>query len=166
MPATPADLFARFNQLGITVATHHHQPVFTVEDAKALRGVLPGGHCKNLFLRNRRGAEWLVVCDEDRRVDLKRLAAALGAGKFSFGNAERLMATLGVEPGSVTPFALINDVETRVTVVLDHLMMQADPLNYHPLVNSMTCAIRRTDLVKFIEACGHRPQIWDLDALA
>ena len=166
MPATPEDLFARFDALGIRTRTVGHEPVFTVEEAKDLRGVLPGGHCKSLFLRNKKGRQWLVVCSEDRRLSMKALGELLGAGRLSFGSPERLMAALGVTPGSVTPFALVNDVERAVTVVLDRDMLAQDPLNYHPLVNDQTTAISPGDLVKFIEACGHTPHILDLDAAA
>lgn len=163
MPATPEQLFARFDELGIRVETHSHAPVFTVEEAKDLRGLLPGGHCKNLFLRNKKEQHWLVVCEEDRQVDLRRLGDRLGAGRLSFGSADRLMRVLGVPAGSVTPFALINDSECRVSVVLDEAMLAHELLNYHPLDNSMTTAIARDDLIAFIEACGHRPVIVDLD---
>jgi Ala-tRNA(Pro) deacylase len=164
--AAPEELFAFFDELGIAVETHRHEPVNTVEEAKALRGQLPGGHCKNLFLRTKKGDPWLVVCDEDRQVDLKRLSDALGAGRFSFGSPERLMAALGVAPGSVTPFALINDrAESRVAVVLDKGMLDHEVLNYHPLVNHMTTAIRRDDLLAFIRACGHRPTVVDFDGI-
>ncbi len=160
--ATPDDLFARFDALGIAVTTHDHEPVFTVDEARRLRGVLPGGHCKSLFLRNKRGDAWLVGGEEAAAVALKALAGRLGAGRFSFGSADRLRKALGVEPGSVTPFALINDRDVAVTVVLDRRMLRQDLLNYHPLVNHKTSAIARDDLLKFIEACGHRPQIVDL----
>ncbi|NBC32762.1 MAG: prolyl-tRNA synthetase associated domain-containing protein [Alphaproteobacteria bacterium] len=163
MPATPEQLFARFEELGIRVETHRHDPVFTVDEAKALRGLLPGGHCKNLFLRNKKEQHWLVVCEEDRQVDLRRLGDRLGAGRLSFGSSERLMRVLGVPAGSVTPFALINDVDRKVSVVLDRTMMTHELLNYHPLDNTMTTAIARDDLVRFIEACGHLPVILDLD---
>jgi Ala-tRNA(Pro) deacylase len=164
--ATPEELFAFLAELGIETETHHHNPVATVEEAKALRGQLPGGHCKNLFLRTKKGRPWLVVCDEDRSVDLKRLSDALGAGRFSFGSADRLMDALGVTPGSVTPFALINDrAETRVGVVLDKGMLDHEVLNYHPLANHMTTAIRRDDLLAFIRACGHQPEVVDFDRI-
>ena len=166
MPATPEILFARFDALGIRTRTVDHAPVFTVEEAKELRGTLPGGHCKSLFLRNKKGRQWLVVCDEDRRLDLKALADRLGAGRLSFGSADRLMTALGVTPGSVTPFALLNDTERAVTVVLDKGMLAHDPLNYHPLANDRTTAISPDDLLKFVEACGHTPHILDLDAAA
>ena len=162
MPATPDDLFARLRDLGIETETHSHEAVFTVAESQFLRGTLPGGHCKSLFLRNKKGRQWLVVCEEERAIDLKALGDLIGAGRLSFGSADRLMAALGVIPGSVTPFALINDTERAVTVVLDRQMLDHDPLNYHPLVNTMTTAITPADLLTFIEACGHVPQIVDL----
>jgi Ala-tRNA(Pro) deacylase len=164
-PLGPEDLLRRLEGLDIDYRTVRHPPVFTVEEAKALRGELPGGHIKNLFLRNKKGAMWLVVCLEDREIDLKALAAALGAGRFSFGSADRLMTYLGVLPGSVTPFAAINDRNGEVKVVLDQAMLAHGPLNCHPLVNDMTTAIAPEDLVRFLEAEGHPPQVLDLDSL-
>src|ERR1051326_156099 len=124
MPATPDELLARFAALGIAQRTYDHPAVFTVEEAKALRGTLPGGHCKSLFLKDKKGGLWLAVMLEERRTDLNRLAARLGAPRFSFGNAETLHAVLGVTPGSVTPFALANDRAQRVKVVLDKAMLE------------------------------------------
>jgi len=164
--ATPEDLYARFEALGITVTTHEHEPVFTVAESRHLRGLLPGGHVKNLYLRNKKGRQWLVTCEEERAVDLKKLAKALDAGRLSFGSAERLRAALGVEPGSVTPFAVINDPEGEVTFVLDRHLMDFDVINAHPLVNDRTTAIARDDLLAFVAACGHPPHILDLDPLA
>jgi Ala-tRNA(Pro) deacylase len=161
-PATPEVLFARLESLGIATRTVSHPPVFTVEEAKALRGQLPGGHMKNLFLRNKKGEMWLVVAEEDRRIDLKALAERLGAGRVSFGNPERLMRYLGVSPGAVTPLGLINDRLAEVRVVIDRALLVHDPVNVHPLVNDRTTAIAPGDLLKFIESCGHRPQILDL----
>lgn len=164
-PLTPDQLFARLEALGIAQRTYTHPPVFTVAEAAAaaLRGALPGGHCKTLFLKDKKGGLWLVVALEERRIDLKRLAAALGAPRFSFGNAALLWEVLGVRPGSVTPFALANDTARRVAVVLDRGMLECDPLNYHPLENDKTTAIAPADLLRFIAACGHRPLILDLD---
>ena len=162
-PLTPEDLFARLDALGIAHQTYTHPPVFTVAEAVALRGQLPGGHCKSLFLKDKKGGLWLVVALEERRVDLKRLADALGAPRFSFGNADLLYQVLGVRPGSVTPFALINDAEHRVAVVLDKEMLAHDPLNYHPLENDRTTAIAPADLLRFMAACGHTPRILDFD---
>jgi len=161
-PATHDDLFARFRDLGIEAVTVEHPPVFTVEEAKALRGKLPGGHTKNLFLRNKKGAMWLVVCLEDRSIDLKELAQSLGAGRFSFGSADRLMKYMGVIPGAVTPFAIINDTGGMVRVVLERAMLEAGTLNFHPLDNAKTTALSAADLVRFLEAENHPPEIIDL----
>ena len=164
VPATPDQLFARLDALGIGHRTYSHPPVFTVAEAVALRGTLPGGHCKSLFLRDRRAGLWLVVALEERQIDLKRLAAALAAPRFSFGNPALLYEALGVYPGSVTPFALVNDTSKRVTIVLDRAMLDHEVLNYHPLDNARTTAIAPDDLLRFIAECGHRPRILDLDA--
>ena len=163
-PATPDQLFARLEELGIDTATTWHEPVFTVAESRRLRGEISGGHCKSLFLKDKKGALWLVVADEARRVDLKRLAKRLGARNFSFGKPELLMETLGVAPGAVTPFALINDGAGRVRVALDGAMMKQARLNYHPLTNRATTTIASVDLAAFIAACGHEPHILDLDA--
>lgn len=163
-PATPTDLFARLDELGIAYKTHEHPPLFTVEDSKRLRGELPGGHCKNLFLRDKKRSLFLLVVLEDRAIDLKGLRDRLGAaGNLSFGSPDLLLEVLGVTPGGVTPFALINDRQKRVTVFLDKKMLVMDPLNYHPLSNAMTTAIRPDDLLRFIESCGHTPRTIDLD---
>jgi Ala-tRNA(Pro) deacylase len=161
--ATPDDLFARLRSLGITVSTHEHEAVFTVEESRHLRGLLPGWHSKNLFLRNKKGQEWLVVCEEQRRIDLKALGDLLGAGRLSFGSPDRLMDSLGVTPGSVTPFSIVNDDARKVTIVLDAGMMQHGTLHFHPLVNTMTTAIEPAGLLGFIASCGHEPHIVDLD---
>ena len=165
-PLTPDLLFARFDALHIAHRSYTHPPVFTISEAAALRGQLPGGHCKSLFLKDKKDRLWLVVALEERPIDLKRLAAALGAPRFSFGNPDLLYQVLGVTPGSVTPFALANDRGGRVTVVLDREMLTRDPLNYHPLENTRTTAIAPDDLLRFIADCGHRPHILDLTAVA
>lgn len=163
MTATPEELFARLAALGIETTTHEHPPLFTVEESKALRGDLPGGHCKSLFLRDKKRNLWLTVMLEDRAIDMKALRTLIGAsGSLSFGSPELLDELLGVKPGAVTPFALMNDTGQRLSVVLDAEMMGLDPLNYHPLANTATTAIAPADLVAFIEACGHTPQILDL----
>ncbi len=162
LPTTPEQLLARLAELGIASRTVNHPPVFTVEEAKALRGELPGGHVKNLFLRNKKGAMWLIVAEEDRRIDLKALGERLGSGKVSFGSPARLMQYLGVAPGAVTPFGLINDKQAAVQVVIDEALLAHDPINVHPLTNDRTTAIAPRDLLAFIEACGHKPRILDL----
>ncbi len=162
LPTTPAALLQFLATHGIAQHTVEHPPVFTVEQAKALRGSLPGAHIKNLFVRNRREEMWLVVVLEDAGIDLKRLADHLGAGRLSFGSAERLMRVLGVKPGSVTPFALINDRERQVRLVLDRGILQHDPVNAHPLINSMSTAVTPQGLLRFFEASGHTPRLIDL----
>ncbi len=164
-PTSPEALLARLEALGIATHTVSHPPVFTVEQAKALRGELPGHHIKNLFLRNKKKAMWLVVCLEDRQIDLKFLAAALDAGRFSFGSAERLMTHLGVELGSVTPFAAINDTSAQVTIILDTAIVVDGPVNCHPLVNHMTTAIAPADLIRFLESTGHDPHLFDMSQI-
>src|SRR5476651_1945475 len=138
---TPQQLFARLDALGIPHRSVEHAPVFTVEEAKAHRGVLPGHHIKNLFLRNKKEEMWLVVALEDRAIDLKRLGEVLGAGRLSFGSPERLRTYLGIEPGSVTPFSVINDTARKVSLVLDRGLSEGGPINAHPLTNTMTSAI-------------------------
>jgi Ala-tRNA(Pro) deacylase len=160
MPAAPDDLFAYLDSLGIAHKTVSHPAVFTVDEARELRGAIAGGHTKNLFLRDKKGAAFLVVALENALIELKSLHRLLGAsGRFSFGSAELMRELLGVEPGSVTPFAAINDTAGRVTVVLDAAMMAHDVLNFHPLVNTGTTTISRQGLLKFLEATGHRPRI-------
>jgi Ala-tRNA(Pro) deacylase len=162
LPLTPEELFARLDALGIAHRTYSHPPVFTVAEATMLRGSLSGGHCKSLFLKDKKGGFWLAVMLEERRVDLKKLASCLEAPRFSFGGPADLYRLLGVRPGSVTPFALVNDVGRCVTPVLDAAMLDHDPLNYHPLANDRTTAIAPADLLRFIAACGHEPRIIDL----
>ncbi len=160
MPTTPDDLFAFLDRLGIAHATVEHPPLFTVEESQALRGRIAGGHSKNLFLRDKKGALFLVTALEDAVVELKSLHRLLGAsGRLSFGSADLMRETLGIEPGSVTPFAALNDTAGRVTVVLDTAMMRHARLNFHPLRNTMTTTVARDDLVRFLAATGHLPRI-------
>ena len=159
MPATPDDLFAFLDGLGIAHKTVTHPPLFTVEQSQALRGTIPGGHTKNLFLKDKKDAVFLVVAPEESRVDLKTLHHRLGAGRFSFGSAALLAELLGVPPGAVTPFGAINDTGARVNVVVDAGLMQHPIINCHPLANTMTTSIGSSDLIKFLEATGHTPRI-------
>ena len=160
MSATPDDLFAYLDRLGITHETVTHPPLFTVEESQALRGKIPGGHSKNLFLRDKKGVLFLISALEDATIELKSLHRALGAnGRFSFGSADLMRETLGIEPGAVTPFAALNDTAQRVTVVLDAAMMAHARLNFHPLRNTMTTTIARDGLLRFLTETGHPPRI-------
>lgn len=159
--ATAAQLLARLTALGIATRTVEHPAVFTVDEARRLRGDLPGTHTKSLFLRDPKETMWLVVCLEDRAVDLRRLAGRLGSRRLSFGSPARLMRTLGVIPGAVSPFAVINDRARLVRVVLDRAVLARDPVNLHPLDNTRTTAIAAADLLRFLEAEGHPPLLLD-----
>jgi len=159
-PATPIDLFAFFERLGITATTVEHAPVFTVAESCSIKMTIPGGHSKNLFLKDRKERLFLVVARDEARIDLRRLQDVIGAsGRLSFGSAELLRAALGVEPGSVTPFAAINDSSGRVSVTLDASLMAFERVNFHPLINSMTTTIAREDLIRFLQATGHDPRV-------
>lgn len=160
MPITPDELFAALDHLGIPHPTVTHPPLFTVEQSQALRGTIPGGHTKNLFLRDKKGAIFLVTALEDAVIELKSLHRRLDAtGRFSFGSADLMLETLGVTPGAVTPLGAINDTGHRITVVLDTALMEHAIINAHPLVNTMTTSLAREDLVKFLESTGHPPRI-------
>ncbi len=159
MPASRAELFERFKSLGIETCTLDHAPVFTVEQAKQVHDDMPGGHCKNLFCKDEKGALWLIVALEDAIINLKAAPAKIGSKRLTFGKPELLMEVLGVEPGSVTPFGLINDKTNRITVILDEAMMRQTPLNYHPLKNDATTSILPDDLITFMKSCGHNPRI-------
>lgn len=164
-PATPAVLFARLEALRIPYSTRDHPAVSTVEEAKALRGPLPGSHAKNLFLRDKKGRMWLVVCLEHRSLDLRALGQALGSRHLSFGSPRRLMEHLGVRPGAVTPFGVVNDPHGQVEVVVDRELLERGPVNFHPLVNTMTTSLSPRDFVRFLEAEDHAPRVLDFDAL-
>ncbi len=165
MPATPDELFALLASQGISVSTIDHPPLLTVEDAKTHRGTIEGAHTKNLFLKDRKGRLFLVVLEEDACVDLKTIHQILGAsGKVSFGSAELLLEVLGVQPGAVSPFGVINDIEKRVTVVFDQALLASPKLNHHPLVNIKTTTITRDALLEFLNGTGHPPRILSISA--
>ncbi len=159
MPASRSDLFEFLDSLGISTVTHDHEPVFTVAELADLHERLPGGHTKNLFVKDKKGRLFLVVALHDTVIDLKTIHQKIGGqGRVSFGNADLLMEALGVTPGSVTALALINDRESqRVTAVFDAAMMREPLLNCHPLANNATTAIASEDLLRFAKACGHEP---------
>lgn len=165
MAATREALFARFEALGIKTVTVEHPPLFTVEQSKALRGDIPGAHTKNLFLKCKKDKLWLVVALESTPVDLKTLHKHLGSGRLSFGSADLLRQVLGVEPGSVTPFAVINDEAGLVSVVLDEALFAYDRLNFHPLVNTATTGISGDDFLRFLEDRGHPGRVLGLGGI-
>jgi Ala-tRNA(Pro) deacylase len=162
MTATPDELFERLDELGIAHETAHHLALSTVAESQAIRGQIPGAHNKNLFLRDKKKQNWLVCTLEDKEIDLKKLSGQIGAARLSFGSADRLGEFLGVRPGAVTAFALINDPDCRVNVVLDGDMLAHSVVNFHPLDNTMTTTISSRDLLRFVDACGHVPQTLSL----
>ncbi len=163
--AAEARLLARLDALGVAHVRHGHPPLRTVEESRALRGTMPGAHCKNLFLKDRKGGLWLAVCEEARAIRIRDLAKAVGAKGFSFASAQLLGEVLGVSPGAVTPLALVNDAERRVRLVLDAQMMEAEVLNCHPLHNEATVAVATRDLRRLFAQTGHEPVEVDFDAL-
>ena len=164
--ATPDVLFARLEALDIRTETHSHPPVYTVKESRDLRGDLPGAHCKTLFLKDKKNALWLCVVEESRRLNIGALSDALGSARLSFARPERVREYLGIEPGAVTPFALINDTDVVINVALDADVMAAEIAYFHPLINDRTTAIAPVDLRRFIEASGHRPVMVDLGQAA
>lgn len=163
-PATRQDLLDFLVSLGIETKTHDHEAVFTVDESHKIKQDLPGGHTKNLFLKDKKGNVILVVCINDTDVDLKGFHRKYECGRVSFGNADLLWELLGVRPGSVTPFALYNDRQAqKVQLVLDSNLLDWDLVNFHPLENTATTAIARDDLLAFFKATGHEPTIVKLE---
>src|SRR5271166_2658903 len=160
MPTSPEDLLNYLACLSIDAATVEHPPLYTVEDSQALRGDIPGGHTKNLFVKDKKNQLFLLVLGETTPIDLRRVHEKIGAqGRVSFGSAELLEEVWGVRPGAVTPFVAINDQSCRVRVVLDQAMMRHERLNFHPLVNTRTTGLASDDLIKFLRATGHEPLV-------
>jgi Ala-tRNA(Pro) deacylase len=157
---SPQELLERLSALGIEAETVEHEPVFTVAESRPIKARIPGAHSKNLFVKDKKGRFFLISAKDETPIDLKRAHEAIGAsGRLSFGSAHQLRALLGVEPGSVTAFAVVNDTEGKVTMILDANLMEHERVNFHPLVNSMTTGVSREDLIKFLRATGHDPLI-------
>ncbi|MEM7056405.1 MAG: prolyl-tRNA synthetase associated domain-containing protein [Pseudomonadota bacterium] len=159
------DLYALFDANGIEYTHNTHPPLFTVEDSKQLRGDLPGAHVKNMFLKDKKSQLWLVTCLENRKIRIRDLEKQVGATKASFGKPELLWEALGIRPGAVSPFGLINDPDHHVSVVLDQQMLEVNPINAHPLHNEATTTISAGDFRKFFDVTGHTPSIVDFDEL-
>lgn len=158
---TPEDFLQHLSTLGISAQRHTHPPLRTVEDSQNLRGTISGRHSKNLFLKDKKKKLWLVVCCENLKIDLKSLRFRIGAAGLSFARSELLEDVLGVKPGSVTPFAVIHDIEQQVQVVLDLELARADQVNFHPLTNTETLTISGSDLLKFLTVHDHEPILID-----
>jgi len=165
MPATPDDLIAFLDAHGIAHRTLEHPAVFRVDEGHEIKAQLPGGHTKNLFLKDGKGQIWLVCALGETRVDLKRLPEAVGSARLSFGSAELMQQVLGVTPGSVTIFALINDTERQVKLVLDAALLEPEPVNFHPLTNTATTAVSQAGLKAFLKALDITAQVVDFERL-
>ncbi len=166
LPTTPASLLALLDNLGICYNIYGHPPIFTVAEGSHLKESIPGLHCRNLFLRDKKEVMYLVVVANETKVDLKNLEKLLSSARLSFGSPDRLWTHLGITPGSVCPFAALNDKNHEVTVVLDEYMMRADTVCYHPLDNAQTIGLTPADLLKFFAHTGHVPKILDLSSNA
>lgn len=159
-PLNQQQILERLRALGIPAETVEHHAVFTVAESRSVKAAIPGAHTKNLFLKDKKGRLFLITAQDETRIDLKRTHEAIGAaGRLSFGSADQLREALGVEPGSVTPLAVANDREARVTVILDANLMAHERINVHPLVNTATTGLARDDLVRFLAGTGHPPRI-------
>ena len=159
LPTTPDRLMAVLTSLEISFTKHTHPPLRTVEDAKAFRGDLMGVHVKNLFLRDRKKQNFLLVAEEDKDIDLKALPGRIGSERLSFASADRLFEMLGVRPGAVSPFTLINDPDHKVQLLLDADLAVQPYLFAHPLVNDMTLGFCGSDLMRFFAHTGHEPRL-------
>ncbi|TVR06996.1 MAG: prolyl-tRNA synthetase associated domain-containing protein [Salinarimonadaceae bacterium] len=160
MKTTSQDILDALREQGCAARTTTHEAVFTVAQSRAIKEAIPGGHTKNLFLKDKKGRLFLVTAEAEARVDLKRLHETIGAsGRLSFGSAELLRETLGVEPGSVTPLALVNDEQGRVSFVLDSRLAEGEIINVHPLVNTMMTSLAVSDLVAFLADSGHETRV-------
>ena len=166
MPTTRTELFSKLDDLAIAHKTYEHPPVFTVEESAAIKAKMPGGHSKNLFLKDKSGAFFLICAQSDTPIKINRLHPVLKCKRLSFGKPEALMDKLGVTPGSVTLFSIINDVEGEVTLIIDQRLTEHEIVNFHPLLNDATTAITREDMIKFAKATGHEPIIMDFNALS
>jgi Ala-tRNA(Pro) deacylase len=165
MPADRDDLFAFLDAQGVEHGTLEHPAVFRVDEGHGIKAALPGGHTKNLFLKDGKGQIWLICALGETQIDLKRLPPVIGAARLSFGSAELLHEVLGVTPGSVSLFCLINDRARRVRLVLDAALLRAEPVNFHPLTNTATTAISQAGLRRFLEALDIAPTVVDFERL-
>ena len=165
MTATPDDLFAYLDKLGIAHETHWHAPVFTVDEGRELKASMPGGHTKNLFLEDKDGTIVLIAAEAHSELKLNQLHKLIGTRRLSFGPAELMQELLGVTPGSVTAFALMNDTAGRVRFLVDAALLAHDPVNFHPLTNTGTTAISRDDFERFVTATDHAFEVIDFTRL-
>ena len=166
MPATREELFSKLDELGIVHETYDHAPVFTVEESAEIKSKMPGGHSKNLFLKDKAGDFFLICAQSDTPIKINKLHPVLGCKRLSFGKPEALLEKLGVTPGSVTLFSILNDSKCEVTLIIDKRLTDHEVVNFHPLLNDATTAISSKDMIAFAKATGHDPMIIDLASLS
>lgn len=166
LPTTSDALLQNLQKLDVSYVLHKHAPIFTVEEGEHLKASIPGLHCRNLFLRDKKKKMFLVVAANETKIDLKKLSSVLECGRFSFGSADRLWENLGIRQGSVNPFCIMNDTDHNVRIILDKHMMGQDIVNYHPMDNAMTIGLNPADLVRFVKSTNHDPEIVDLTPAA
>jgi len=162
MPTSPQALMDNLTAQDISFKLYEHEAVFTVAESEKVDAMISGTHCRNLFLRDKKKKNYLLVLQNATEIDMKKLPAIIGSDRLSFGSSERLWQYLGVRPGSVCPFSIVNDTDMNVKILLDKSMMETDIVNYHPLINTMTVGVTPNDLIKFIESTGHEAHIVDL----
>lgn len=154
------EFLAYLDTLGIATTTTRHPPLFTVGESGEWHHRIAGHHAKNLFVKDKKSRIFLISCEAHFPLDLKHAHGAIGgSGRLSFGSAEAMFELLGVRPGAVTPFGLVNDRAGRITFVLHDELAGAEQLNFHPLDNTATTTIRRDDFLAFLDAIGHRPLV-------
>ena len=162
LPTTPEMLFNLLKELNISYELHHHEAVYTVAESEKIDAKIAGTHCRNLFLRDKKKNNYLLVLPVTVDVDMKKLPDIFGAKRLSFGSGERLWEYLGVRSGSVCPFCIVNDTDNNVQIYLEKSMMEADVVNFHPMLNTMTVSLAPDDLLKFIATTNHEAHIVDL----
>ncbi len=161
---TKTDLLELISAKGLNFQIHNHRPLFTVEDSESLRGSIDGVHTKNLFLKNKKNNFFLFSCDENASVDLKRFSKSIDAKNLSFANETYLQKYLGIKPGSVSPYALLNDNENIVTFYLDEKLAKSEIINFHPLINDTTISIKTEDFINFIIENKKKINIFSLES--
>lgn len=161
LPVPREALLARLDKQDIPYDLHAHEPIFTVEEGEHLKASIPGVHCRNLFLRDKKKNMVLITAANETRIDLKKLAPLLDLGRLSFGSADRLWTYLGIRQGSVNPFCIVNDTQNQVRMILDSTIMDHEKMNVHPMDNAYTVGLAPADIVKFIESTDHSAEIVD-----
>jgi len=162
LPTSPQELLKQLESLDIHYELHEHEAVFKVAESEQVDAKIAGTHCRNLFLRDKKKNNFLLSLQNSTEVDIKKVPEIINSSRLSFGSADRLWDYLGVRPGSVCPFSIMNDTDGQGEIFLDKSMMESDIVNFHPLLNTMTVSLSPNDLIRFVETTGHKAHIVDL----